>query len=304
MFRTSVVSVVFASAVLLCSSPVLATPCTPEPGAICAGGISISEAQMMTRLRDADLVIIGEQHDNPAHHEKQANIIAALEPNGLGFEMVPRAKETALYQARITGEDAGAALDWANSGWPEWSLYKPLFDAAPGAVVTGGDLGRDATSLAVTSGAATAFGSGAARYGLDRPLPEETLALMTEEQKNAHCGALPAEMLPGMVEAQRLRDAAFADAALRLVEEGFTPAILITGNGHARTDRGSPLYLKQAAPALKVISIGQIEVREGESDNAAPFDIVIYSAPFDRGDPCEALIRKIRSKKKPALPSG
>lgn len=127
---------------------------------------------------------------------------------------------------------------------------------------------------------------------------------MTEEQKNAHCGALPAEMLPGMVEAQRLRDAAFADAALRLVEEGFTPAILITGNGHARTDRGSPLYLKQAAPALKVISIGQIEVREGESDNAAPFDIVIYSAPFDRGDPCEALIRKIRSKKKPALPSG
>lgn len=298
------VSAVFASVFLLLAGPGLAAPCAPEPGAICAGGDRIDKSRMMARIRGADIIIIGEQHDNPGHHRQQAGIIAAIEPDGLAFEMVPRARETALYQVRIRGEDAGVALDWANSAWPEWSLYKPLFDAAPGAMVTGGDLGRDVVSLAVKSGAAAAFGEGAARYGLDQALPEDTHALMIEEQKNTHCGALPAEMLPGMVEAQRLRDAAFADAALRLVEEGFTPAILITGNGHARTDRGAPLYLKQAVPELKVISIGQVEIREGESDSSAPFDIVIYSAPLDRGDPCEALIRKVRSKKKPALPGG
>ncbi len=61
-------------------------------------------------------------------------------------------------------------------------------------------------------GAAAVFGAAAARFGLDAPLPEDEQAAREAEQAEAHCGALPAEMLPGMVEAQRLRDAALARA--------------------------------------------------------------------------------------------
>ena len=111
---------------------------------------------------------------------------------------------------------------------------------------------------------------------------------MIEEQRVAHCDALPKPMLPGMVEAQQLRDAAFADAVLRLVEDGHEPAVLITGNGHARTDRGSPLYLGRAAPLVSVLSIGIIEA--GEMTDV-PYDYVIYTEVHDREDPCEAFLK-------------
>ncbi|WP_340109224.1 ChaN family lipoprotein [Pikeienuella sp. HZG-20] len=284
-----------AATVLLFAAPAApAEPCAPAIGVICAGEAAMDEAAMLARLRAADIVILGERHDNPAHHERQARIVAALAPGGLAFEMVPRAREAAANAARASGDDLGAALDWAESGWPAWEMYAPIFAAAPGARIAGGGVERSALMAAVKDGAAAAFGDGAARYGLDEPLPEPMRAAMLDEQERAHCGALPAAMLPGMVAAQRLRDAAFADAALRLIEAGAAPAALITGNGHARTDRGAPVYLRRAAPELDVVSVGMIEIG-AETEPHTPYDIAIFTAPFDRGDPCADFIRKRES---------
>lgn len=284
-----------AALFVLCAvlaAPAAAAPCARDIGAICAGGEAITEAEMIGRLRAADIVILGERHDNPAHHRWQAKIVGALAPEGLAFEMVPRAREGDANNARDLGEDLGATLDWAHSGWPDWALYAPIFAAAPEARIAGGGVGRDALMAAMKAGAAKAFGDGAARYRLEEPLPEAVIDDMLAEQKAAHCGALPAAMLPGMVAAQQLRDAAFADAALRLVEAGDAPAVLITGNGHARIDRGAPLYLRLAAPTLRVVSVGMIEVDEDEEgEDGALFDIAIHTEPFDRGDPCAEFIR-------------
>lgn len=251
-------------------------------------------AALEQRLRDADVVILGERHDNPAHHRLQAGLIAALAPGGLAFEMVPRAKEDDANAARASGADLGAALDWAKSGWPDWAMYAPLFTAAPGAAIAGGGVDRDTLRRAVKEGAAAAMGRDGARYGLDESPAEDVSADMIAEQKAAHCDALPDEMLPGMVEAQRLRDAAFADAALRLHEAGDAPVILITGNGHARNDRGAPLYLRRAAPGLRVLSVGLLEV-DGDVD-ASLFDYIIHTETHDRGDPCEDFIRSRKTE--------
>jgi uncharacterized iron-regulated protein len=94
-----------------------------------------------------------------------------------------------------------------------------------------------------------------------------------------------------MVEAQRLRDARFADAAWRALSEGGgARAVLITGNGHARTDRGVPAYLRLMAPQVTVLSVGMIELEPGAGPTAAarglPFDYVWFSGPAERTDPC------------------
>ncbi|MFV0474723.1 MAG: ChaN family lipoprotein [Pikeienuella sp.] len=271
-----------------------AAPCSREIGAICAGAEAVDEAALVEALKGADIVILGERHDNPAHHEWQARLVAAIAPKGLAFEMVPREREDAANAARASGAGLAAALDWANSGWPDWAMYAPIFAAAPEARIAGGAPPREALNLAAREGAAAAFGAGAARFGLDAPLAGETREAMLKEQEEAHCGALPETMLPGMVEVQRLRDAAFAAAALRLAEAGAGPAALITGNGHARTDRGAPAYLRRAAPALRLLSVGMIEVAEtGEArEETAPFDFVIHTPAHDRGDPCAALLER------------
>jgi hypothetical protein len=66
--------------------------------------------------------------------------------------------------------------------------------------------------------------------------------------------------------------------------------VLITGNGHARGDRGVPAYLRLAKPEAKVLSVGMIELQPGADPAAAarglPFDYIWLSDPAKREDPC------------------
>jgi hypothetical protein len=66
--------------------------------------------------------------------------------------------------------------------------------------------------------------------------------------------------------------------------------VLITGNGHARTDRGAPAYLRLVTPRLTVLSVGMIELERGVDPGVAarrlPFDYVWFSEPIERADPC------------------
>jgi uncharacterized iron-regulated protein len=99
----------------------------------------------------------------------------------------------------------------------------------------------------------------------------------------AHCDALPEDMLPGMVGVQRLRDAVLARAVVRAMDDTGGPVAVITGNGHARRDWGMPAILALAAPDLDIWVLGQTEADQPlEGD----FDIVKSAPAPDRPDPC------------------
>jgi len=256
---------------ILFSAPALAGPMSPEA---------------LEALPRADAVLLGEVHDNPAHHANQARAAAALQPRAIVFEML-----TPDQAARVTAEnrdDAAAlaeAVGWEGSGWPDFALYHPIITAAPGAAILGGALPRETVRRAFETDAATVFGAEAARYGLDRALPEAEQAAREAEQMAAHCDALPEAMLPGMVAAQRLRDAALARAVVQAAEAGQLPVLVITGNGHARRDRGVPVYLAAAAPQLSVLSLGQFEAAPAMPP---PFDLWLLTDPAEREEPCLA----------------
>lgn len=258
---------------LLMSTPVLADQIVPSdlPGAMVG----------------AQIAVLGEVHDNFAHHAHQAQAVAALRPAALVFEML-----TPEQAARVTPDlrdDAAAlatALDWDDSGWPDFAMYHPIFTAAPGARVYGAALPRDAVRRSVTEGAAAVFGTDAPRFGLDQPLPAPEQAAREAEQMAAHCGAMPAELMPGMVEAQRLRDAALAETALQALEDTGGPVAVIAGSGHARSDWGVPALIRRAGPGIAVLSLGQVEAPSAPDP---PFDRWIVTPPAERGDPCAAL---------------
>lgn len=280
-------------------------PAHPLAGVILdvASGERLDAPALAARLAEADIVVLGEVHDNAEQHRRQAWLMTRLDPAGVAFEMVPAERTEPLAALAEEARDAAAwaeampeALDWADSGWPDWTLYRPVFEAAHGARLVGAGVARDALLAAVRDGAAAAFGAGAEPAGLTEPLPEAVQAEAVEEMRFSHCDALPEELLPGMVEAQRLRDARFAAAALEALEAG-APAVLITGNGHARTDRGVPAYLARMAPEARVLSLGQIEVGEdaaaladdaGPDGRRLPYDFVWFSRPAEREDPCAA----------------
>ena len=237
-----------------------------------------------------DIVVLGEVHDNPTHHLNQARAIAALKPRAVVFEMLTPEQAARITPDLLQDEAAlEAALGWEAAGWPDFSIYYPVFAALGEAQPRGAALPRDEVRRAMAEPLPDIFGPDAARFGLDTPYDAALQAELEAQSQADHCNALPPEMLPGMVAAQRLRDAAFARAALQAFGQIGGPVAVITGSGHARTDLAVPAMLRRAAPDLRVVSVGQIEAAPDQPAPAdLPFDNWIVTAPTPRDDPCAA----------------
>lgn len=243
------------------------------------------DAALMAQLRGADVVILGETHDNAAHHRGQGAILQALAPRAVVFEMLSEDQAVRLdAQARKDLDGLGTLLGWETSGWPDFALYRPVFAGLGDAAVIGAAVPRDKVRAAYKDGAAAVFGADAARFGLHEALPEPEQSAREAAQFEAHCGAMPLALMGGMVAAQRFRDAAFARTVIAAQASHGRPVVMIAGTGHARTDWGMPRLLAWAAPQLKVVSVGFLEA----DDPTAPFDIRIPTAPAERDDPCAA----------------
>ena len=237
---------------------------------------------------DAPVVLMGEEHDVPAHHVNQAAWVERLAPAAVVFEMLPPDLGPVAMERRGEDEAAlGRALSWEARGWPDFDAYFPIFQSLGDALILGAEVGRDEILRAASEGPSSRIAD-PALYGLDIALPPPEQAAREAEQAEAHCGLLPEAALPGMVAAQRLRDAALAEAVLQALERTGGPVAVITGNGHARSDRGVPALLARARPELEVIALGQFT----EPREAAPFDAwVVAEVPAARRaeDPCAAL---------------
>lgn len=233
----------------------------------------------------AEIVLLGENHDNPHHHSRQAEIVAALDPAVLVFEMLTT-EQAARHQPGAGEADLRAALGWDDAGgWPDFAMYYPIFAAAPDAAIIGAGVPRERAREAMMRGTLEVFSGYGPRFELDEALPEGEQAQRLALQADAHCDALPEDMLPLMVEVQRLRDAELARAALAGLDAHGGPVIVITGNGHARRDWGVPALIMMARPDLRVFALGQAE--DGIAITGV-FDMVETSVPVERDDPCAA----------------
>jgi uncharacterized iron-regulated protein len=267
-------------------------------------GVWVDEPALRAELSRARFVLLGERHDNPDHHLLQAEVVRALTGSGrepvLAFEMLDVEQQSAVDAAlaRAPGDpDALAqAVAWDQSGWPDWSLYRPIFAVGleRGLRIVGANLPSAQVKQLVLRGPEALPPETFARLGLEVPLPEDTARAMRAEMLESHCGQLPESMLDPMVLAQRARDAQMADRLLTTASPDG--AILITGAGHARTDRGVPAQLARRAPELPVRSLAFLEVspesREpldyAPSDSAGklPYDFVWFTPAEEREDPC------------------
>jgi len=230
-----------------------------------------------------DIIIVGEIHDDPTHHQMQADIIQAIASTAVVFEMLTEAQASRATAESIASPDLAELLEWDASGWPDFEMYAPIFAAMDRAKVVGA-AASDAEAAKSRDDTIAAFGEGADKFGLTTALPEAEQMLREAEMQTGHCNALPDAMLPWFVAQQRFRDAIFARTALEALDEFGGPVVVITGNGHARSDWGMPVYLNAASPDVKVLSIGQIT----ENDPDRPYDLWRITAPVDRPDPCAA----------------
>jgi uncharacterized iron-regulated protein len=269
-------------------------------------------------LQDGGIVVLGEVHDNGEHHRFEASALPNAKSNfsqklGVVIEQLRADQQDGvrafheldaktLPSASLS--DFKRLTDWDKSGWQQYN-YDPLLQAAIDAKlpIYAGDVTRDAIMKVAKEGEAALPAEDRTRLKLDVPLGPKLDDASLSEIEEAHCGTMPKEAFTGMAYAQRYRDATLADNVLKAADKHGS-AILIAGNGHVRTDRGVPWYIKQRAPNAKVVSIMLIEVEDGKNDpetyvprdpdGKPAVDYILFTPGVTgRPDPCEKMRAKM-----------
>ena len=289
------------------AAPPPSGPAQPLPGRIWDARAErfVGEPELLRELSRRRYVLLGEVHDNPEHHRIQARVLRELAAAGrrpaVVLEMIPRERAAALDAAQADAAAAPAAIreavEWDASGWPDWALYAPIFEAAldAGLPLAAGDLERGDRAALRRGGIAALDPERARALGLEQAPPEAVRAVLETSIREGHCDLLPEQAIPAMVEFQRARDAQLARSLTQAA--GPDGAVLIAGAGHARRDAGVPVHLARFEPAAGVASVGLVEVDPVEpelpADLRQAFDYVWFTPPEPREDPCEALERRL-----------
>ena len=286
-------------------APVLATH--PLVGRLWQPGAdrAATAREMMEVLAHARFVLLGEKHDNPDHHRLQAWVITELARRGrrpaVVFEMLNQGQVPAIARhlednpGDATG--LGAAVGWRRSGWPDWSLYRPIAQAAldAGLAIVAGGIARDGVRALHRDGVAAMPADRLGGLDLGPPLAAAAEAALRAQLFESHCGYVAATDLDPMIAVQRARDAVMA-ATMAAQGAG---AVLITGAGHAGGDYGVPRYLAAlGVPVGDVASLAFVEVEAGltapaasqrlrAGDDSGLFDFIWFTPRVDDADPCE-----------------
>ena len=232
-------------------------------------------------LLPVDLLLIGEQHDAPAHPVLERDAVTALAARSqlaaLVLEMAEDGRDTTALSTDATQAQVRAALRWDEAAWP-WEDYAPAVMAAvrAGVPVLGANMPRARMKDAM------------ADVSLDAQLGDAARALQQEAVRTGHCNLLPPAQIVPMTRIQIARDRAMAQTIVKARQPGKT-VLLIAGSGHALRTLGVPQHLPTD---VKVVSVKLFASAAAPAAGSDPeFDQVWQTAPLPEKDYCAGVKR-------------
>ena len=234
-------------------------------------GTPVDPAQLKEALAPAQVIFLGETHDNLRHHQIQLELLRYLVAQGkkpaLGIELFPQ-EQTSLLMAFVQSspkdpaqaeERLRKALGW--EGREEWTGYLEVlrFARQERLEVFGLDLnaglirrltGLEAKELtAVERGFLPPFESPGEAYQ----------ALMYERFTQGHCGWSEPKHLAGLYRVWLARNEAMAQALAQSYRPD-RPLVVLLGSGHLEFGQAVPWALKRHLPSVKTFELALMEV--------------------------------------------
>jgi len=266
----------------------------------------IDEATLLARIDKVNVLLLGETHDNPQHHELQQKLLNARIESGarpaLVMEQLDADSQPAL-DAALAGSDRDATLK-AVTGlikFADWKFYRPFLVTAVDnkLPVIAANISSQQLQPVIWQGFSAFDADALKRMAVEEVWSAGRENYMLTHMGGAHCGQLRDSLREGLTRGQRLRDALMADSAVPGIGRGI---VAIVGSSHARRDIGMPIYLAARDPSARIFSIGFVEVVPGrnapetyETESAsgdAPFDVIWFTPRMARTDPCADLNKK------------
>jgi uncharacterized iron-regulated protein len=289
-------------ACLLLLAALLATGCAVlrEPGDRALAGRAFDDegrrlfpATVHRILAGADVVILGETHDDAKAHALQLALFraasrAAGSGHALSLEMMERDEQPhvdAWLEGEITtGElvERTGSADWAGKGsWAAW--YQPILDAAreSGAGIVAANAPRRIVRMAWQDG----------REAMEALPPEERALFdfpVAEhpgyqerflEAMASHMGDED-EKVQAMFLSQLVTDATMAESIVRAHDAGARPVVHLVGQFHSDFEGGLVGELRARRPGLKVVVVSLSPTKAARSlaaEDEGRADVVIHT---------------------------
>ena len=247
--------------------------------------------QMLAQLAQADVVLFGEQHNDPIAHWLELQVtkdLARLKGPGklvLGLEMFERDVQPLVAQY-ATGTLPDSAFERQSRPWPNYATdYRPLLLLARAQQIP--VMGTNAPRRYAQQVARGSLAALDALPAVDKsylvPLPlvvdynlpgYKNMAAMFGDAAAAHGGGAQ-----NIIQAQALKDATMAYA----IRTGLSPGqtlLHLNGSYHSDHHDGIVAYLRQTAPKLRVqtlslVSQKQLQTVDKENIELADYVIVV-----------------------------
>lgn len=270
--------------------------------------------ELAARIAQADVVIIGEQHDDAIGHAVELRItqLVVQEYGGaaaLSMEMLERDEQPIVndYLDDLIDVEAFVKLtestDWAGKGsWAEW--YQPMIDEAKasGAKVIAANAPRRYVRVARRDGYDRLESLDPQRQALfdvpvgalEGPYRDRFMALMsppapapppppeggsTAARPNPHAGAASTEQLDATFRSQMLWDATMAASIDQAMDHGVNKVVHVVGQFHSDFEGGTVQQLRARRPEVRIltISLQPVEATSLREADRGRADVVIYT---------------------------
>ncbi len=243
-------------------------------------------AERLAALQPFDVLLLGEQHDAPAHQELEREAVQTLAARGqlaaVALEMLPSGATTVAVPAHASQAQVQAAVQWNEAGWP-WATYGPVVMAAvrAGIPVLGANLQKAEMQAVMRNNM------------LDGALPGPALKAQQQAIRLGHCGMLPESQVQPMTRVQIARDQRMAQVLSELAQRASSgqAVLLIAGAGHVDLSLGVPQHLPvhlkvKVAVALADTAQAAIDFAANEATHKPAADALWATAARPAKDYC------------------
>lgn len=260
------------------------------------------EATVLQALATADVVLLGEVHDNAEQHRIRARWLEQLAGSRRfalvmeQFDVEHQPAIDAALRERLAPRELAERASFRFNGW-SWPHYEPYVALA------------GVRSLPLYAGNLPSARIRAVRPETLPAVSDAMRATLEHEIRAGHCNMLPEAAVVPMVNAQRARDVGMAEVIRRARRDTGLPVVLLAGNGHTRADVGVPVYLRDMLPGERIVSVGLLEppmappaaenraagsspAASSSSSSSKSFDVVVTTTRQQREDPCAAFARQ------------
>lgn len=225
-------------------------------------GKKVRYQKLVKESASHDIVMFGEQHNNPISHWLQLALVKDLVRKTsliLGAEMIETDNQEAMNRY-LTGEIDYEGLDSLARLWPNYETdYAPVVEVAKeeGLPFIGTNIPRTYANMVYRDGGFEALDN----------LPEEEkawiapLPILFDPELPQYVNILTMmgdHGTPELVKAQAIKDATMAHFILTNLKEGST-FLHLNGAYHSDFHEGIVWYLQQLDPSLSVLTITTVE---------------------------------------------